>query len=96
MPGRSLKTQVSGPRREGGASVWSFLTWSGSPSSSATRPQSVDPPGVPPTLYFVSITAFASWYSVWNSFAGVSRSGSRRAQKIFWNSSRSDLSFRSL
>ena len=37
-----------------------------------------------------------SAYCAWYSFSGVARSGSRRAQKIFWNSRRSALSFRSL
>ena len=60
-----------------------------------TRPQSVWEPGVPAIRYRLSASARAFWYSAWYSLAGVSRSGSRRAQKIFWNSATSFLSFRS-
>ena len=59
------------------------------------RPQSEFAPARPTPVNFFSASAKAASYSVWYSFSGVSRSGSRRAQKIFLNSSRSPLSLSS-
>lgn len=60
------------------------------------RPQSVVEPICPEARNFVSASARAFAYAAWNSFSGVARSASRRAQKIFWNSSRSPFSLRPL
>jgi hypothetical protein len=48
------------------------------------------------TLNFASTSATSFTYSAWNSFPGESRSGSRLAQKIFWNSAASALFLRPL
>jgi hypothetical protein len=90
-----LYVQVSGPRAPASPPAV-FFTSSGLPRRMRVRPQSVSDPSRPGTRIWVLAWLRAALNSSWYSFSGVSRLGSRRAQKIFWNSTRSTLSLRFL